>query len=375
MLNRPRLLREIERAADELFIDRSADYEIVARAWQALSADSTFSYKVREVGAPWPVPSWEGNPSRVIPVLGEISAYAALSVDGSQIYPDRHQGVSCFLINVGSVVLRYGVAGKPVLFDSEPYIFSGESKVCGAIEPSQDLVNALRQEHELRAGHELGVSAGAGGNDAYLLLFDGSLIFWNLESKEHSLREYFLPRYFNLLNRLYSDRIMFASYISLPRSRELVNLVRLFLCDFDPSQPEKYAAADHAVDATIAQFFLAEGERSIVFQNNASVSAKYPEYLRPFFFYINVGNEIGRVEIPAWIAQDEVVLNQVAASVLDQWRKGHGYPVCLAEAHEQAVVKGPDRDFFYHLLEKVRVGRGQRSVFSQKLARKRIMGV
>ena len=72
------------------------------------------------------------------------------------------------------------------------------------------------------------------------------------------------------------------------------------------------------------------------------------EHLVPHFFYMDVGAEIVRIEIPAWIARDEQKINTVAQIILNQSIKGRGYPVALAEAHEQAVVKGPDREFFYH---------------------------
>ena len=88
-----------------------------------------------------------------------------------------------------------------------------------------------------------------------------------------------------------------------------------------------------------------------------------------------MGNEIGRVEIPAWVAWDEQLVDVVAQTMIDQCIKGHGYPVVLAEAHEQAVVKGPDRDFFYHLLHKIGMERHVRPVLSQKVIKKRGIGI
>ncbi len=35
----------------------------------------------------------------------------------------------------------------------------------------------------------------------------------------------------------------------------------------------------------------------------------------------------------------------------DQAVKGQGYPICLAEAHERAVVRGPEREAFCRLVE------------------------
>jgi len=101
----------------------------------------------------------------------------------------------------------------------------------------------------------------------------------------------------------------------------------------------------------------------------------YPDALHPHFFYLHVGDEIGRVEIPGWIAADEILVNHVASLILDQSIKGAGYPVALAEAHEQAVVKGPDRDFFYHALYKEGMVHDRALSPSGKVLRKRRIGI
>ena len=67
-------------------------------------------------------------------------------------------------------------------------------------------------------------------------------------------------------------------------------------------------------------------------------------------------DEIARVEIPQWVAQDENLLNLTHSLVLDQCRRGQGYPVALAEAHEQAVVTGADRESFWQLVESLLIG-------------------
>jgi hypothetical protein len=47
----------------------------------------------------------------------------------------------------------------------------------------------------------------------------------------------------------------------------------------------------------------------------------------------------------------------------------------LAEAHEQAVVKGPDRELFYQLVNKLGIEQKQRIFCSQKSIKKRRMGI
>ncbi len=375
MLNRSKLLYELQQLADKLFVDTSQAHDLAQSIWQRIAQDPIFKHKVRALKqTPWPVPLWDDNLVEVIPIVQNIDNYCVLSVDGSQIYPDRHQQVSCFLINIGSVVLSYGLPHKRVQFDSVPFVFTNDDEE--KLNFSTDLVNCRRQELEFKAGLELGkktapILAGA----PMILLFDGSLIFWHLSANDIELRERFLSIYLALLNQLYQDRIPVAGYISLPKSKELVNLVRLYLCDFDVKRTDLFEPVNAVLDATIVRSFLKPFTRSIIFQNRSAVSQVYPDHLHPYFFYIHVGTEIGRVEIPAWIAQDENLVMQVAQVIVDQSIKGQGYPVAIAEAHEQAVVKGPDREFFYHVLQKMGMERSYRPIISKKSLKKRGMGI
>ncbi|MFM7546715.1 MAG: nuclease, partial [Synechococcales cyanobacterium] len=57
---------------------------------------------------------------------------------------------------------------------------------------------------------------------------------------------------------------------------------------------------------------------------------------------------------------------------LAQVIKGFGYPVALAEAHNQAVVRGGDRSRFFALLEQQMIKAGLQKIgTSYKEARKR----
>lgn len=384
MLDRTKLLKSIQHVADDIFLDLSKECKLAQEVWEEIVSDPTFLLKVKQVEAPWPVPFWSEPLDTTYPISYPLSAYHVLSVDGSQIYPDRHQGVSCYLLNVGSVALHYSSMQSShqgrVYLASEPYVFTaqgnkGDENV--ASDSSAEIVNCHRQELELEAGYALGLKIKQEVKDSapLALIYDGSLIFWHLDAQDISLRERFLSRYLSLLHQLHKERITTASYISLTKSRELINLVRLHLCDFDPTKTQTYQMVEGIVDAVIVQSFLPPYHRTIVFQNNARISEFYPDQLRPHFFYINVGDEIGRVEIPAWVAHEPSLVDEVAQIVLDQCIKGRGYPVVIAEAHEQAVVKGPDREFFYHVLHKIGLEKKHRWKASQKVIKKRGIGI
>ena len=372
MLNRTKLIRELQTISNDLFQDHSHEHQLAKKIWDLICADPTFANKIREIKTEYPLPGWQGKLGEAIPVEPITKNYCALSVDGSQIYPDKHQGTNCFLINTGSVLLSYGE--KPqVHIDSEPYVFTPSSSEDN-FSITTELVNCKRQELEFQAGIELYAQA---KNEQAVLLFDGSLIFWHLDAKDQNLKDQFLNSYLTSLDELHQNNALVAGYISLPKSKDVVNLVRVVL-----ENPNKFGCEisdqeniNHMVDAAICSFFLPQFHRTIVFKSNASITKQYPEHLKPHFFYLHVGDEIGRVEVPAWIAKDETKVATIARVIIDQCQKGRGYPVVLAEAHEQAVVKGPDREFFYQLITKFGIERKRRINISQKSLKKRGIGI
>lgn len=371
MLDRIKLSTALAQHEAAIFSDHSAAYDCAKTVWQKITTDPIFAHKVAMIDFPLMLPRWQDDLASSYHYHNQHNSYTVISVDGSQVYPDRHCGISCFLVNIGTVVLHYGAASQ-AQFASVPAVF-GFDEDEGA---SQDIVNCKRQELELQAGLDwYRHIAEQQKNDKPILLFDGSLIFWHLEAKNSELRTLYLPRYLAILEQLYAQKALVASYISLPKSRDLVNLLKAELCDFNPAQLEVGKAVDPLVDATIASFYLEPYQRTTLFKSSAPITRSYPESLAPYFFYLHLGHEIGRVEIPAWLAADKGAIDLIAQAIIDQSIKGRGYPVALAEAHEQAVIKGPDRDFFYHLLQKMGIERHHRLQPSQKLMKKRGIGI
>jgi hypothetical protein len=82
-----------------------------------------------------------------------------------------------------------------------------------------------------------------------------------------------------------------------------------------------------------------------------------------------------RIELPQWVSANAALLDLVHAVAYDQAQKGMGYPVALAEAHQQAVVRGAERDLFYDMVTAVFRQRGAPMAVSPKNLRKRRMTV
>jgi NurA domain len=373
MLNQAKVMHALNEVRSKLFIDLSTEINLARTAWQHAVADTLLLPKLLRVSSDLLIPLWQGKLDETFKIDKVPLKYCVASVDGSQIYPDRHQGTSCFLINIGSVQLHYGTTQKGATLDSQPYVYAEHD---GDFDATTDLVNCRRQELELDAGFTLSQKVKAENEDLPLaFLFDGSLIFWHLQAKDPEVKNHFLDRYIAKLEQFYQQQLLMAGYISLPKSKELVNILRLVLCNFNLTDCPQADKLDHIVDTSIVKFFVQPHHYTGVFANRSPITQYYPDHLKPYFLYADFGHEIGRIEMPAWIATNQELVEQVVAILYDQSIKGYGYPIALAEAHEQAVVKGPDRDFFYHIVQKLGMEERKTISISQKSSKKRRIGV
>jgi hypothetical protein len=116
---------------------------------------------------------------------------------------------------------------------------------------------------------------------------------------------------------------------------------------------------------------LKPGQRSLIWKSAAKILEVYGDHA-VYFCYIHMGSEVARVEFPAWVAGDPALLDSALSLTMTQVQKGYGYPVALAEAHNQAVVRGGDRARFFAILEQQMIRAGLKNIgTSYKESRKR----
>ena len=369
MLDRSKIVAELQKVSTDLFVGFAQEIDIAEQVWSKISIDAQFEQKVQKTKQSLLVPGWTGLLAPVKTIEPQRNHYVVVSVDGSQIYYDKHQGPPCFLINVGFIQLRYGVVGKSIQYGSQPFL-SVNLNVDNDF-GSPDFINMQRESYEFDAALEQVIEIKSQAPEALTVcLFDGSLIFFHLDAQDMELKDKFLNYYCDVLEKFYQNKMLIAGYMSLPRTKELVNLCKLELAQFDSQSLEHTSAIDRLTDVDIANLYLKSYQRSIVFKSKAPISYLYPLHLQPYFCYLHVGIEIIRLEFPAWIAQSDGLVDQVCGVALDQSIKGRGYPVCLFEAHEQAVIKTVDRDFFYRMIEKLSQQRSRSYLISQKSIKK-----
>jgi len=316
--------------------------------------------------------------------------FTVLATDGSHIDVDRHKSTRCYLINIGAVMLNYG-AQPGASLDSFPCLYSSDEDlvitpagVRGREQPIEGtLLGIKRSVEECRRLVEL--AAELPPDSSNLALLDGSLILWGLEAYPEFVAEALLDKgflsYLDDMKKLNHDKqLALASYISFPRSTDVVNALRVALCPQEVLDTDRHCSTCETReceggtgvrDRELFLDLLAERERSNLFISSSKIVDKRYGGHRVYFFYLRVDDEVARVEIPQWVATDKELLNLVHALVLDQCRRGLGYPVALSEAHEQAVVTAADREQFWQLVESSLVEEKLPSLTSAKSQSKR----
>ena len=346
-----------------------------------------FAHKLMASKTSWLLAGMSEAPNQTYPLPPAPEAVTVVATDGSQIAPSHHEVASAFLVNVSSVVLPYGtgeraeLSSSPTLFfrDEDLYLNYGGQRV----QVTGEILGMRRSIMELERLIEKATHAKREGHPV-CGLSDGSLIVWQLQGKPDDYQQPTLTQFLNGLESARQAGIPIAGYISRPRSRDLVNALRVGLCPEtvpncdrcpyrnDPQLP--CAEIEGLSDQRLFQRLLEPGERSQVFRSSSQILESYGVH-RVGFFYLNVGTEVVRIEIPQWVETDPNLLDLVHAVAYTQAEKGSGYPISLAEAHQQAVVRGTERDMFYEMVTTVLVRRGMQAAISPKNMRKRRMTV
>lgn len=333
---------------------------------QPANLDS-FKKKIRLSKTTWLVAEPLEKLDNVYPLPATPTEFCLLATDGSHIDVDRHHSTYCYLINISSISLQYG--SKPdAAIQSEPKLYSEDAdlKIVSPdgfreIPIEGNLLGMKRSVEECRKLAELASSVPE--NSETLALLDGTLILWNLEAypefvSQELLDKEFLSHLETIKELNQKRRMALASYISYPRSVDVVNALRVALCPRELVDSDKCStcrtrecyALSTIHDRELFSHLLKPGERSALFISPSRIQKRYGHHL-VHFFYVKLENEVARLEIPLWVARDEKLLNLTHSLIIDQCQRGQGYPVALSEAHEKAVITVSDRENFWHLLD------------------------
>lgn len=300
--------------------------------------------------------------------------FTVIATDGSHIDIDRHRQARCFLLNISTVSLTYGSHPDAEIV-SYPRLYSGDDETSLSPPGGQGRAQALE-------GALLGIKRGVDECDMLamlaeglpeksnaLALMDGALILWGLNNNEYPkfvldtfLKQGMLKHLSRMRRQNETKKLAVASYISFPRSNDVMNTIRIAACPHEFADCGRYCnsiapgkrecdAVAGVSDRELFYNLLAEGERSALYESTAALVKKHYGEHAVDFFYLRLDDEIARIEMPKWVAENRELLELTHTLVLDQAKRGQGYPAALSEAHEQAVITGADRENFWLLTE------------------------
>jgi hypothetical protein len=309
------------------------------------------------------------------PLPDARASYTIAGTDGSYILPDRHNPARYYVINLGAVLISYGDQPTARL-GSTPRLFFREDELVVPGDRYRTPING-QTIGPRRAAEELAAAVEAleGAAGPAIALLDGTLILWSLSTLPDAVTDWVLPEFIQALSTLRERGQPVASYVSAPGSAELMNVLRIARCDYplhgwtincdhcrDRIMSQGHTPACDVLPQVTDRYLFQEianlpvGARSRVFRSSSSILDRYVDLGGPdcriCYFYLNAGTEVGRVEVPAWVAEDADLLEMTHAVVYHQAQLGRGYPVVLQEAHEVAVLSTSDRLLIEETIER-----------------------
>ncbi|MCP4416118.1 MAG: DNA double-strand break repair nuclease NurA [Chloroflexi bacterium] len=342
-----RLSQRRERVADA--INRLQTYRT---NWTAVSqALSTAADKSDEKYYRSARPFSEAEPlDSHIPAPQPPDQATIIAADGSQIMPDRHAAHLYYLINVGGIIYHHGSSRTPETF-SQPDIFYPESDAAIAdfnSTPGAVSIERDRQEIETLARKTI---ANRHHAQPLLAIMDQRLLYWPIGSAGVA-DNVIVTEWGEHMTAMRQAGALLCGYIDRPGTSGVVTLLRSItgLQDdkFDWKSLGQRKANQGLTDVDIFRELLLPGERSAVFSTisppNETFAAQDAAN-EVCFFYLNPGlsgKNIARVDIPRWVAEDDVAVTAVHGLIIDQCRIMGDYPYVIARADEMAVVGRQD---------------------------------
>lgn len=310
-----------------------------------------------------------------------------IACDGSQIMPDLHAAYLYSLINVGIFSYSYGQNRTPVQSTAPwldyPEKDKGNGYLLGdfrdeAFPESSAAVGLRRDRAEIET---LARIAWEYKSDAkpLLAILDQRLLYWPAVGAGEQAGSRVVDAWQEALNSIRASDGLLVGYIARSRKQSVLTMLDTLDIendDFELSRLTERDTVSGLSDTALFGRILSPGQRSKVFvdvsQHNEDFRGREP-LNEICFFYLNPGskwipdaqqvrgssrNQIARVDLPLWVAQNPKAVAAVHALVYDQCCILGDYPYALARADELAVVGRSDQESLNVMIENAMQSRG-----------------
>ena len=273
-----------------------------------------------------------------------------LATDGSQIMPDRHAAYLYYLINVGGIVYHHGESRPPETFTVPQLVYPPDDNDLDTFNISSGAVSIERDVKEIETLAQQTFHH-RHDSDLTLAVLDQRLLYWPIGSAGVA-ENAAVTEWGNHMTGIRQTGALLCGYIDRPGSIGVTTLLKSVTAVSDPKFNWRLLGTQKATqgltDRDLFGALLAPGQRSKVFVYVSPPNNTFAEQdpaNEVCFFYVNPassGQQIARVDIPRWVAEDEAAVTAVHALIIDQCRLLGDYPYVLARADETAVVGRQD---------------------------------
>lgn len=366
--------RQAEQAAlyQQTLSQYATDWERIELALETAvrKADEKFYRSAR--------PFDDGEPLNAAINPGPPPAEATIvATDGSQILPDRHAAYLYYLINVGGIIYHHGQGKQPDVF-SEPQIkYPDEDKIDEFDFGSAD-VSIERDVEEIGTLARQTVASRHLAGPLFSIL-DQRLLYWPIGTAGVA-ENTAVTAWSDHMTAMRHVGALLAGYIDRPGTRYvttlLLSLTGLDDPAFDWRKLGKSGSTNGVTDQSLFSQLLKPGQRSKVFVNVSQPNEQFAltdPANEVCFFYLNPtssSNQIARVDIPRWVAEDGEAVTAVHNLIVSQCRIMGDYPYVLARADEMAVVGRQDASELNFMLDVIMDRHGAGSEMTSKQSSK-----
>ncbi len=296
-------------------------------------------------------------------LIENVEEIPVIGCDTSEIRPSAHYLPLFMLINVG--VFAMGAEEGEYFSESDPHFYTWEELT--ALHPRRLRTTLRIDSRRIEAQCETILSVvdrirESGNSKSIIVLLDETLSLGYLVGRSAETREETVTALLEMMGELKKKNCIPVGVFYTMSTALTVSLIRGVMCRNKPSCSvciegarsggnikdlpcEKYMMRD----VKLVDLLLDPGCRTFCFEVKNVITRAFSYTV--LAFYLKVWkNDVLRVEIPQW-ASDKV--NEIASVVYLQSIMGAGYPYVLERAHEYAVIRSGERDWFISMISRV----------------------
>lgn len=318
----------------------------------------------------WIVPSnlvWQSREQSLTWVRDRLVGISTFAVDGSQIFPSKDLSFPVALVQVGwfeNPHLPMGTYDKDAILDIMTPI---ELQMGDRRRPVEQQVNMRRFQMETE---QLVQYMEAHSNcQTCLVFFDGSLVASYAEAFDPESRAFYVDCLVRLLRTSQEQRVPLVAYVDTSYARDLTHMLQCL---------SELPTVSSVHDAQLLAASMQWGDRTPLFLCDRGgegcsqgILADYQEQAQAIAFtYLKTHDGYpARIELPVWV-YEAGLLERVIDWVRGEVIIGGGYPYVVETADQVAVLRGEDRQAFYHILQDWAEDENLKLRFSRKMVSK-----